>query len=63
MGRLFDWIFRPPPFPSFPPHTSIAEGARIIMGAFELAYKRGVLDGLLVGMALSLLFTIKWRDR
>lgn len=63
MGRLFDWIFRPPPFPEFPAHTSIAEGARIIMGAFELAYKRGVLDGFLFGVAISILFLTKWRDR
>lgn len=66
MGSIISLLFRPPPIPQI----DIPVAARLLPGvkstiaqAFELAYYRGVYDGLVAGVLLTLLFVPTIRSR
>jgi len=66
MGRLFDLLFNPPPMPAIdlPIAARLLPGVKLtIAKAFELAYKRGVLDGLMAGVLITLMFVPSIRSR
>lgn len=66
MGHLFRLLFRPPPMPpiELPLPARIIPGVKVAIGqAFELAYYRGVYDGLLAGVLVTLLFLPSIRSR
>jgi hypothetical protein len=66
MERLLKLFFNPPPIPPielpFParmiPHIKLT-----IAKAFELAYHRGVLDGVIAGVLITMLFVPSIRNR
>ena len=66
MGHLIILLFKPPPIPpiELPLPARIVPGVRsTIAKAFELAYYRGVYDGLVAGVLLTLLFVPSIRGR
>jgi hypothetical protein len=66
MGHLLDLLFKPPPMPliELPYPAKLIPGVKMAIGkAFELAYYRGVYDGLLAGVLLTLLFLPSIRSR
>lgn len=66
MGHLVNILFNPPEMPDIElpmaahliPHVKMA-----IAQAFELAYYRGVYDGLVAGVLLTLLFVPVIKER
>ena len=66
MSHLFDLIFQLPPLPpiELPLPARLVPGVRTtIAKAFELAYYRGVYDGLVAGALVTLLFVPSLRGR
>ena len=66
MGHLIDLFFNPPPMPpiELPLPAAMIPGVRqTIAKAFELAYYRGVYDGFVAGVLLTLLFVPSIRSR
>jgi hypothetical protein len=59
VGHLITLLFRPPTVPpiELPMPAKLIPGVKIAIGkAFELAYYRGVYDGLIAGAIITLLF-------
>ncbi len=59
MGHLIKILFQPPPMPpiELPMPARLIPGVKMAIGkAFELAYYRGVYDGFLAGVLVTLLF-------
>jgi hypothetical protein len=66
MGHLIDLLFKPPPMPpiELPLSARLVPGVRMtIVKAFELAYYRGVYDGVVAGVLVTLLFLPSIRNR
>jgi hypothetical protein len=66
MGHLFDLFFTPPPMPpiELPLPAWLVPGVLEAIGAaFKLAYRRGVCDGLVAGVLLTLLIRPSIRRR
>jgi hypothetical protein len=66
MGRLIGMFFKPPPFPeiTLPIAARLLPGIKVtIEKAFELAYYRGVYDGFIGGVLITLLFVPSIRSR
>lgn len=66
MGKLIEILFHPPPMP--PIHLPLA--ARLVPGvqeaiwkAYEVVYYRGVYDGFIAGVLLTLLFVPSIKNR
>lgn len=60
MQALFDFFFTPPPLPpiDLPLAMRMVPGIHTtITAALDLVYKRGVFDGFVAGVLVSLLFT------
>jgi hypothetical protein len=66
MGHLIDLLFKPPPIPpiELPLPARMLPGVRqTIVKAFEIAYYRGVYDGFVAGVLVTLLFVPSIRSR
>jgi hypothetical protein len=66
MGKLIEMFFKPPPFPeiTFPMAAKLIPGIKITVAkAFEMAYYRGVYDGFIGGVLVTLLFVPSIRSR
>jgi hypothetical protein len=66
MGHLISLLFRPPPMPpiELPLPAKVIPGVKMAIGkAFELAYYRGVYDGFLAGVLITLLLLPSVRKR
>lgn len=59
MKYLFDLMFNPPPIPEIhlPVASRMLPGVKVaIAEAFKLAYHRGLYDGAIAGVLVTLLF-------
>jgi hypothetical protein len=66
MKYLFDLLFNPPPMPpiELPLPARVIPGVKTAIGvAFKLAYERGVFDGFIAGVLLTMLFVPSIRQR
>jgi hypothetical protein len=66
VGQLIDLFFKPPPMPpiELPLPARLVPGRRAtIARAFDLAYHRGVCDGFVAGVLVTLLFLPLIRSR
>jgi hypothetical protein len=66
MGSVISLLFKPPPIPQIelPLPARVLPGVKAtISQAFELAYYRGVYDGLVAGVLITLLFVPSIRSR
>lgn len=66
MRHLFDLLFNPPAMPpiELPVPARFIPGIRTSIAAgFKLAYERGVYDGFLAGVLVTLLFVPSLRGR
>ena len=66
MGKLLDILFSPPPIPpiELPLPARVVPGIKTtIAKAFVFAYERGVWDGFVAGVLVTLLFVPSIRQR
>lgn len=66
MIRWIDFLFKPPDMPpiDYPFAARLAPGfLESVENAFRLAYHRGVFDGFVAGVLLSLLMVVRWTNK
>ena len=66
MRFLFDFLFSPPPMPpiELPLPARLMPGIKVtIAAAFKLAYERGVYDGFIAGVLVTIMFVPSIRNR
>jgi len=66
MGHLIELLFKPPPMPTLdlPVAARLLPAIKVaIFKALEIIYYRGVYDGFIAGVLLTLLFVPSIRSR